>query len=50
MVVWPANGEMAFKALDYSVSGRLQTDILWELYEYARYGEDALKTPLSELM
>lgn len=38
IVEWPANGELAFQALDYSVSGRLQTDILWEAYEYARWG------------
>lgn len=48
-VEWPANGEMAFKCLDYSVSGRLQTDIIWNLYEYAVYGEDHFKKPLSEV-
>lgn len=49
IVEWPANGELAFQALDYSVSGRLQTDILWELYEYARWGDDAFKTPIEDV-
>lgn len=39
LVVWPANGDMAFKCLDYSVSGRLQTDVLWNIYQYGTTGE-----------
>lgn len=49
LVNWPANAEMAFQCLDYSISGRLQTDILWELYYRVRHGEDWNLKPLSEL-
>ena len=48
-VTWPANGDMAFKCLDYSVSGKIQTDFLWNIFEHAIYGEDHFKKPLNEV-
>ena len=40
MVEWPANADLGYRCLDYSVSGRLQTDIAWNIYEIAMYGEN----------
>ncbi len=40
MVEWPANADLGYRCLDYSVSGRLQTDIAWNVYEIAMYGEN----------
>lgn len=48
MVEWPANAELGYQCLDYSVSGRLQTDILWNLYEIARYGDKWDKTAVAD--
>lgn len=34
--------------MSYAVSGRLQTDVLWNIYEYAVYGEEHFRVPFSE--
>lgn len=39
MVEWPANADMAYECLDYSVSGRVQTDMLWDLIRFAISGD-----------
>lgn len=49
LVTWPANGDMAFRCLDYSVSGRLQTDVFWNLIEYGTKGDEAFEKPASEV-
>ena len=48
MVEWPANADLGYQCLDYAVSGRLQTDILWNVYEIARYGDKWDKIHISE--
>lgn len=48
-VEWPANADLGYQCLDYSVSGRLQTDIVWNMYEIARYGENWNRKPISEV-
>lgn len=40
LVEWPANADLGYKCLDFSVSGRLQTDIMWNVLEIALYGDD----------
>ena len=47
-VDWPANAELGFKCLEYSISGRLQTDLLWNIYEKYAYDEGYFRKPLDE--
>merc|ERR1712054_5246 len=39
-VQWPANTVLGFECLDYSVTGRLQTDFVWRLIELFFESED----------
>ena len=32
-VEWPANASLGLECLEYSITGRLQTDFLWNLFE-----------------
>jgi hypothetical protein len=48
LVDWPANAELGFKCLEYSISGRLQTDLLWNIYEKYAYDEGYFRKPLDE--
>jgi len=48
MAEWPANAELGYQCMDYAVSGRLQTDILWNVYEIARYGDNWDKTAIAD--
>ena len=48
-VAWPANAELGFKCLEYSISGRLQTDLLWNIIEQYAYGDSYFRKPLEEI-
>lgn len=49
-VEWPANAAQGLQCLDYSVSGRLQTDFLWNIIELFRDNVDTTKTVYGEVV
>ena len=49
MVEWPANADMAYECLDYAVSGRVQTDMFWDLIRYSISGDLEETVPVSDL-